>query len=120
MSRNTRKKPDAEANLHVPKFVRASDYKTIYTNFVQFGITAFDISFLLGDTAGVNEEDGFVVDLKARVVMTPSEAKLAFMFLGNTLREYEKKFGPIVIPPLAIPEGMVVEPEEASDTTDGI
>jgi hypothetical protein len=114
MSLNEQEKNASEANLHPPNFVKASDYKTIYTNFVQFGVTAFDISFLLGETAGVNEDDGFVVDLKARAVMSPAEAKVVWIFLGSTIQQYEKKFGPIVVPAVALP------PEVAGDKTEGV
>ena len=80
-----------------PTFVRVPDFKAIYTNFIQAGYTAFDISFLLGETAGVNEGK-LMIETKARVAMSPLEAKMFLVMVGTVIQKYEAQFGTIIVP----------------------
>jgi hypothetical protein len=98
-----------------PRWIRSPDFKTIYTNFVQSGYTAFDISLVLAETAGVDEMNAFVIESKARVVMSPVEAKVVLAILSNTINKFEEQFGPINISPATFAPASA-----ASDKTEGV
>jgi hypothetical protein len=74
----------------------ATDFKTIYTNFVQAAFSPLDIVMTLGDVQGVTE-GRYIIEARARVVMTPAEAKILVRIMGNTLKNYEAKFGEVVV-----------------------
>src|SRR5271166_3227985 len=81
------------------EYVRAADFKTYYTNHVQAGLTPFDISLEIGEASGLNRESNkWVVDVKAKITMSPSEAKVVLLILSGTIKTFEDQFGTIVIP----------------------
>jgi Protein of unknown function (DUF3467) len=85
-----------------PVAVLAPDFKLIYTNFVQASFTPLDCSLILGEALGV-ENGRFTVQNKARVTMSPTEAKIVARLLLNTVRSYEKQFGEITVPDSMMP-----------------
>lgn len=85
--------------------VLAPDYKSMYINFVQAGYTPFDIGLLVGESAGYTVDGGkHFVEFKAKLVMTPLEAKVLAKIIGRTLEAYEKQFGVIEVPAVAWPK----------------
>jgi hypothetical protein len=83
----------------------APDFKLIYTNYVQAGYTPLDVMLMVGETTGLNEGK-VVVQHKARITMSPTEAKIVARILANTVKLFEKQFGEIVVP-----EGMMPQEE---------
>ena len=98
----------------IPTFTRVPDFKSFYANFVQTSVTPFDISMQIGETAGVDHEGKFVVELKARISMSPLEAKIVINLLVTAIMQYEAQFGKIVVPP-----GIGL-PTEENDKTKGV
>ena len=81
------------------EYIKAADYKTYYTNFVQGGLTPFDISLEIGEASGLNPATNkWVVDVKAKITMSPSEAKVVLAILAGTINQYESQFGTVNIP----------------------
>ncbi|MGA9647560.1 MAG: DUF3467 domain-containing protein [Candidatus Korobacteraceae bacterium] len=94
--------------------IRAADYKTIYTNHVQGGVTPFDISLEIGEAGGYNKHTNkWTVDLKAKVTMSPTEAKVVLAILAGTIKSFEEQFGPISIPH-AVQTGPIPIPDEVA------
>jgi hypothetical protein len=83
----------------------APDFKLIYTNYVQAGFTPLDVALMVGETTGLNEGK-VVVQHKARITMSPTEAKIVARILANTVKLFEKQFGEIFVP-----EGMMPQEE---------
>jgi hypothetical protein len=90
-----------------PTFHRSPDFKTLYVNFVQSGMTAFDVSLIVGENHGVDEKGEGVIELKAKLTMTPLEAKLVAAILADSVKRHEKQFGEISVPP-----GLITIPPE--------
>jgi len=86
----------------VAVFQQASDFKLIYANFIQSAFSPLDVALTLGEVMG-NEQEKLFVLTKARVTMTPAEAKILQTILSNTIRNYESRFGEIVVPPEVLP-----------------
>ena len=75
------------------------NFQSYYTNFVQAGFTPFDISLLIGEAAGIDPATNkFMAELKAKITMSPTEAKVVLNIMLNTIRAYEAQFGKIVVP----------------------
>ena len=86
--------------LQEVNFTQAVDFKSFYTNFVQTQYTPFDISFMICEALGVGPDGKQVVQQKARVTMTMSEAKIVSQILTETLKKWEEQFGKIALPAL--------------------
>jgi hypothetical protein len=90
-------KPASTDDQIGPTFVRSPDFRSIYTNFVQSAYTPYDISLMLGETAGL--EDGrWLVENKARLIMSPPEAKVVLIVLQGAIENYERVYGEIKPP----------------------
>ena len=75
------------------------NFQSYYTNFVQAGFTPFDISLLIGEAAGIDPATNkFMAELKAKITMSPTEAKVVLKIMLDTINAYEAQFGKIVIP----------------------
>lgn len=85
-----------------PMIRQSHDFKSIYANYVQSVFSPLDIVLLFGEVLSVQTDGGFQVETKARVTVTPAEAKILYSVLGNTIANYESRFGEI-----KIPEGML-------------
>ncbi len=79
-------------------FTNSPDFKSIYSNFVQSGFTAFDIYLSFGETVGGTPDGTLPVEMKARVSMAPLEAKLVTLILASSVQKYEAQFGKIQVP----------------------
>jgi hypothetical protein len=78
------------------------EFQTIYTNHIQSTFSALDVSLLLGRVAAVQNQ--WALESLARVIMTPTEAKILVNIMTNTIKSYEARFGAISIPPeVAVP-----------------
>jgi len=87
-------KPASEPKVEIRK---APDFKSIYVNWAQGTASPYDVLLNLGESAP-DGSGGIEVELKARVVFSPLEAKMVALILAKTLREHESQFGTIVIP----------------------
>lgn len=77
-----------------PKFLRTPEYKTVYTNFVRGGATAYDIQITFGQLVNTVPEDQTVQEL-VTVIMSPGESKALLRALTTTIQLYEKQYGEI-------------------------
>lgn len=81
-----------------PAFVRSPDFKTVYANWIQGAYTAFDISILAGEAYAPSPAEPVSVELKARLVISPLEAKFLVRILRGMIASHERQYGPINIP----------------------
>jgi 6-phosphofructokinase len=88
------------------KMVPAPDFKIFYVNHIQASFTPFDISLVMSEALGA-EEGKFLIQAKARVTISPVEAKILQMILANTIANFEKAIGPITIPIGMTPEEQI-------------
>ena len=105
-----------------PQIRNAADFKTIYVNFAQTAANPMDISLGVGEASPTNT--GIVeVEMKARLVMAPLQAKIMLGMLVQVIRQYENQFGKIVIPTAIAAqlseEIRNVPPLASSDSTEG-
>lgn len=110
--RATKKQEQQEPQVQItPRVGRSADYKTIYVNFVQSGMTPYDISLVVGENTGVFG-NAMEIELKAKITMSPLEAKVVTEILLDTVQRYEKQFGEIKVAEglvggtLPLPEGV--------------
>ena len=98
--------PDEHGNIQQKEanvtFQQAADYKLLYANFAQSVFSPLDIAIIFGEVLTTEDEKVFVLT-KARVTMTPMEAKILHTIVGDTVKNYENKFGEISIPPMMLP-----------------
>ena len=88
--------PEIAQEQELPVYDRAGDYVEFYFNHAQVGYTGFDIYAFLSETA--HDLDGKLhVRQKARVSMTPKEAKLFAFYLVNAVKKYEAHFGEVSV-----------------------
>ena len=80
-----------------PPIRNAADFKSIYVNFAQTAAGPTDISLGVGE-AGPTQAGIVEVEMKARLVMAPLQAKIMLMMLVQVIQQYEKQFGKIAIP----------------------
>jgi hypothetical protein len=80
-----------------PVAVAAPDFKTIYTNFVNAAFSPLDIFFTLGEAIGPGPDGRPVILQRAKIIMSPKEAKIVAAILMKAVADYEKKFGKIVV-----------------------
>lgn len=118
MSTKKNEKSSPQPHIH-----NAADFKSIYVNFVQSAASATDISIGVGET--MPTQTGVIdVEIKARLVMAPLQAKITVGMLVQAIRQYEKQYGEIVIP-LALSAQLSVAAfgttvlEKGGDSTEG-
>lgn len=102
MSTNKNKAASAESEQIQTSFETAHDFKLIYANFVQSSFSPLDVAFAFGEVMQADQGRQTILT-KARVTMTPAEAKLFQGIIADTIRNYEERFGEIAIPPVMIP-----------------
>jgi hypothetical protein len=102
----------------------AADFKSIYVNFAQTAASPADISLGVGETmptqTGITD-----VEIKARLVMAPVQAKIMLGMLYQVIQQYEQQFGKIAIPPVLAAQLSVAAARGASaaeeiDSTEGV
>lgn len=81
----------------MPILMQDKDFKTIYTNFVNANYSPFDIVLMLGELMGPAPDGKQVVLQRAKVVMSPVEAKIVAAILNGAVSKFEKRFGRLVI-----------------------
>ena len=96
-----------------PHIRNAADFKSIYVNFAQTAASPADISLGVGE-AGPTLEGVVEVEMKARLVMAPMQAKILVAMLVHVIRQSEGQFGKIMIPPVVASQ-LVPEMPETSD-----
>lgn len=105
-----------------PQIRNAADFKTIYVNFAQTAASPMDISLGVGE-AGPTNTGVVEVEMKARLVMAPMQAKVMLGMLFQVIKQYEDQFGKIVIPGVVASEVALPVPEtpgvDGKDSTEG-
>jgi hypothetical protein len=86
--------PNPRPNLQIHK---ATDFRSLYVNWVQGTFTPFDVSLAIGQIRSTGPTS-FDVDHQANILFSPLEAKIALAMLGNLIRVYENRFGKVKIP----------------------
>lgn len=87
----------------------------LYVNSVRLLVSPYDFQFIAGTTAPNNEGE-IVTYVKAKILMSPSHAKVLAGILATHVAAYEKNFGPIPDNLRATNDPkteMIPEPEEA-------
>jgi hypothetical protein len=108
MSAKTSKKTPPQ-----PQISNATDFRSIYVNFAQTAAGPTDISLGVGEALPTNS--GVVgVEMKARLVMAPLQAKIVLAMLFQVIRQYETQYGKIAIPDLLAEQLSDRMPEAAS------
>ena len=80
-----------------PNFVQAPDFKSIYTNFVNAAFSPLDIFLILGEAMGVGPDGKPTVLQRAKVIMSPVEAKIVAAIFAQTVANFEKQYGKIEV-----------------------
>jgi hypothetical protein len=122
MSPNESKKGPRKA-VSEPSVHNAPDFKSVYVNFVQTAASPTDISIGVGEASPT--QTGIAdLEMKARLVMAPLQAKIMVAMLIQAIQQYEKQFGEIVIPlalsaqlSAAVPKTAALE--KGKDSTEG-
>jgi hypothetical protein len=118
MSAKTNKKSSPQ-----PQIRNAADFKSMYVNFVQTAASAMDISIGVGE--GLPSNTGIIdIEMKARLVMVPLQAKVLVGMIAQAIRQYEEQFGEIAIPSalsdqLPAPRLGTAALEKGKDSTEG-
>jgi len=90
--------PTAAPKTLTPVITNSPDFKALYTNFAQSGFTGFDIYVNFGEATGPNPDGTLPVEMKARVTMTPVEAKFVALIIAASVQKYEAEFGKVTVP----------------------
>jgi hypothetical protein len=105
-----------------PQIRNAADFRTIYVNFAQTAASPMDISLGVGE-AGPTNTGTVEVEMKARLVMAPVQAKVMLGMFFQVIQQYEKQFGKIAIPDAVAAQLMAPVPGisawEGADPTEG-
>jgi hypothetical protein len=80
---------------------RADDFNSYYCNYAQVGFTALDVSMTIGEAVGGVQVS---VEERARVFFSPAQAKIVAEIFAYVVKQYEQKFGEIVVPEAAMPK----------------
>lgn len=86
----------AQVSMGTVAFVKAVDYRKIYANQIQIGLTPFDFQLALvqASVGGGTPSN----EVQATVFLAPVEAKVLASLLTKVIGEYEKQYG--IIPAL--------------------
>ena len=80
-------------------FVKSPDYRTFYSNQVQFATTAFDFALIFGQIEEVTADGArATIEQHARIVMSPLQFKLFTIVCAQNIKNYESRFGKIQPP----------------------
>jgi len=80
-----------------PILAQAPDFKTIYTNFVNAAYSPLDVMLNIGETAGQTPEGRPLIIHRAKIIMTPAEAKIIAAIMNDLVARFEKQFGKIFV-----------------------
>lgn len=89
------------SNVPHVKIQKSEDFQTFYINWVQMGVTPWEISLVAGQAFAAGA-DNLEAEQKARLVFSPLQGKIILAMLEQTLQSYETQFGEV-----KIPEGML-------------
>jgi hypothetical protein len=111
----TKKNPSQQQ----PELFRSADFKSLYTNFAQTSASPADISLVVGE-ASPSESGTAIVEMKARLVMAPIQAKVLLGMLAHVIQQYETQFGQIVIPDAVLSQLTFAIPMDEKSLTEGV
>ena len=80
-----------------------ADFRNIYVNWVQPSFTPFDIALLVGHATANGSlvpgpQQSSEVEITARLLFNPAEARIAALLLLQAVETYEKQVGEIAHP----------------------
>jgi hypothetical protein len=84
------------------QFTKSEDFKSIYSNNVQFTFSPWDVIFVFGENQSL-KDNILLVEQKMKVVMSPQHAKVFAQVLAEQVAKYEQTFGTIQIPTQSVP-----------------
>lgn len=80
-------------------YVKGPQYASSYSNNIQYAINSADFVFIFGEVIDVSDQE-ITIEQRARVTMTPAQAKIMSILLKQQVEAYEERLGTeITIPP---------------------
>jgi hypothetical protein len=101
-----------------PHIRNAADFRSIYVNFAQTAANPTDITLGVGE-AGPTQTGVVEIEMKARLVMAPMQAKIVLGMLFHIIRQYEAQFGKIEIPSVVASQLTVPVPVTSASGKEG-
>jgi len=97
MPRKKRSAPSAPKVVPNIQPCKATDFRTLYVNWMQGSFSPFDITLAVGQTRPTGPSS-FEIEHQANILFNPLEAKVAVVMLANLIRVFESNFGEVKIP----------------------
>jgi len=89
-SKKVPKKPEVKP----PEFGK-NDFQTFYADYTHISYNLAGMRFVFSSISGTEQGRKPYLEGQAAVCMSPEHAVQIYVLLGNHLKEYEEKFGPI-------------------------
>jgi hypothetical protein len=85
-----------------PPVVRSETFVELYSNYVSFAATAWDITVIFGRTVADDPRNPRI-EQRASISLSPQTAKVLAHMLVQHIQRYEQQFGEIRLTPLTQP-----------------
>ncbi len=86
-------------------YTRTEGYEKLYANSVSFESNVWDIRAIFGQLL-TNEHNEVVIEQHTSVAMPWTQAKIACFHMAINIIGWEQQYGPIRLPPQALPSAM--------------
>ena len=83
------------------KYVDSPGYQSFYTNNVAYGLSAVDFVLIFGEIID-QENNQAIIERRARITMTPVQAKVLRVILDAQIKIYEDKSGKVIELPTGV------------------
>ena len=93
----TTKKQTGGAQTPKMQVRNSPDFRSLYVNWVQTAVSPMDISMVVGEASPIGS-GSFEVEQKARLMLSPLEAKIIVAMLLTAVKGYETQYGEIRVP----------------------
>lgn len=90
------------------KYIDSPGFQSFYTNNIAYGLTQMDFVLIFGEIMD-KENDQVIVERRARITMTPVQAKVLRGILNAQIKMFEEKLGK----PIELPSGVTDDFTEA-------
>lgn len=80
----------------IPEFHRTDDFRSIYTNNIQFAVSTFDVRITFGES--FNTGSSVSVEQSVSIVMSLQQAKVLATMLAKNVELYEREVGTVPVP----------------------
>ena len=87
---------DAPVNIRTPRNEKGPRYESFYCNNVAYAMSPVDFVFTFGEV--INTGTDIYVEQRARVTMSPAQAKVLRDILSERIKIFESNVGEIKIP----------------------